>query len=174
MLYIANSGFIQKDKISLIKLNKTTGDIENLLDINYVPIPNRPNQIRSRMEYGAMTQVNATVFICGTLHKYTEMGEFTSSSVFVGRVDPEQGQSLTYMHSWGEIKPKYEGEYEYPDYPDATDVCKKLEFDKDSYQVVMFVDAKSENLQENCKMDIEREIPLGYHKCSLIILFNPG
>ena len=109
-----------------------------------------------------MTQVNATVFICGTLHKYTETGEFTSSSVFVGRVDPEQGQSLTYMHSWGE------------EYPYAADVCKKLEFDKESYQVVMFVDAKSENLQENCKMDIEREIPMGYHKCSLIILFNPG
>ena len=72
VLYIANSGFPQKDKISLIKLNKTTGDIKNLLDLNYVPIPNRPNQIRSRMEYGAMTQVNATVFICGTLHKYNE------------------------------------------------------------------------------------------------------
>lgn len=38
----------------------------------------------------------------------------------------------------------------------------------------MFVDAKSGELQEKCKMDIERDIPLGYHKCSLVIFFNPG
>ena len=71
------------------------------------------------MEFGSFTQVNATVFICGTLHKYTDEYEFISSSVFVGRVNPEAGQELTYLHSWGEKD------------PNKADVCKKLEYDEE-------------------------------------------
>tara|TARA_B110000285_G_C14933783_1_gene518562 strand:+ start:557 stop:778 length:222 start_codon:yes stop_codon:yes gene_type:complete len=54
-MYFSNSGFIQKDAVSLVKFHKTNGNFTILLNINYVPVANRQNQIMSIMEFGAFT-----------------------------------------------------------------------------------------------------------------------
>jgi hypothetical protein len=82
--------------------------------------------------------VNATVFVCGTLNKFKEDGTFLSSALFLARVDPDSGKTLNYLNSWGN------------NFPKAKDICKKLEYDAVSDQVVMFADAQSEDLQEKC------------------------
>ena len=102
------------------------------------------------------------MFVCGTLNKFKEDGTFISSSLFVARVDPDSGKTLNYLNSWGNK------------YPNAVDICKKLEYDKKSDQVVMFSDVRSEDLQEKCKLKGMEGIPELYDKCSLIIVFKPG
>jgi hypothetical protein len=119
-MYFASSGFFKKDAATLVKYNKHTANFESMIDVNYVPVANKANQISTRIEFGAMVQStssNAT-FMCGTLYKLNDDSSIKSGAIFLAKIDGPTGRKLNFLYSWGS------------EYPYDYDKCNSMTYDQ--------------------------------------------
>lgn len=132
-----------------------------MLDINYVPVANKANQVNTRIEFGAFTQMTEdnSTFLCGTLFKLNNDDTIKSGSIFLAKIDGPTGRKLNFLYSWGS------------EHPDDYDKCIQLKYDESKEEIMMFIDAYSPSLQEKCSL--QEDLLLGFNKCTLIIALKP-